>query len=200
MRKHPIEWLTGQWQAGVNLCEKGWKLRLLDEAAAWEIRAAKWAQELKDGIAFRSPRDIGRVETLDCFVVEDLPLDHPWHDSSILPWPHMTATGEGRPSNNPYSRHSALVAEVEIILSEWRVAWPTQPGPTQKPGRPPKDKPLSERANEWAAEMRYRPNREKAKEIAAREGVEFKTVEREVRGVRAEKRGKAGGPSIFPRR
>ena len=64
----------------------------------------------------------------------------------------------------------------------------------------PKDKPLSERAKEWAAEMRYRPNREKAKEIAAREGVELETVEREARRVREEKRGKAGGLLNFPRR
>ncbi len=194
MKEDRVEWLTGQWQAGVNLREEGWKLRLQDEAAAWERRAAEWAQELRDGIAIRNQRDVPRVVTLDKFVVEDLPPGNPWHDSSILPWPHMTATGEGRPSNNPYSRHSALVAEVEIILSEWRVAWPTQPGPTQKPGRPPKDKPLSERAKEWAAEMRYRPNREQATEIAAREGVELETVEREVRRVRrksGEKRGTA---------
>ncbi len=199
MREDPVEWLARQWQAGVNLHEEGYALRTQD-TDDWERRAAEWAQELRDGIAIRNQRDVPRVVTLDKFVVEDLPPENPWHDSSILPWPDMTATGEGRPSNNPYSRHSALVAEVEIILSEWRVAWPTQPGPTQKPGRPPKDKPLSERAKEWAAEMRYRPNREKAIEIAAREGVEFTTVEREERRVRAEKRGKAGNRSNFSRR
>ena len=129
MREDPVEWLTRQWQAGVYLREEGRYLRTQDDAEAWEKRAAGWAQELRDGIAIRSLRDVGRIVTLDKFVVEDLPPEHPWHDSSVLPWPHMTATGEGRPSNNPYSRHSALVAEVEIILSEWRGTCPKAPNP-----------------------------------------------------------------------
>ncbi len=128
MREDPVEWPTRQWQAGVDLREEGRYLRTQD-TDDWERRAAEWAQELRDGIAIRSPRDVGRVVTLGKLVVEDLPPEHPWHDSRILPWPHMTATGEGRPSNNPYSRHSALVAEVKKILNEWRATCPKAPKP-----------------------------------------------------------------------
>ena len=129
MKEDPVEWLARQHQTGVILREDGWNLRSHDEAAAWEIRAAEWAHALRDGIAVRNSRDVPRVETLNKIPVEDLPLDHPWRDSSVPPWPHMTATGEGRPHNNPYSHHAGLVDRAEEILIDWRTAQPKPPKP-----------------------------------------------------------------------
>ena len=129
MKEDPIEWLARQHQAGVHLREEGWALQTQVKADDWEMQAEKWAKELRDGIADRNRRDVPRVETSNKFPVPDLPIEHPWHDSSAPTWPHMTATGEGRPGNNPYSRHAGLVDRVEDILIEWRAALPKSPKP-----------------------------------------------------------------------
>ncbi len=183
MKGDPVEWLTKQRKAGVDLREKGWKLQKQypDKTDAWEERAEKWAHELRSGIAFWSPRDIGRAETLYKIPAEELPLDHPWHDSSVPRWPDMTSTGEGQPRNNPYNHHSGLVDLAEVILIEWRAAVPTQLETAQKPGRPPRAKTLAQYRTQWASELGWKANRPKAKEIAARDGYDLATVEREAR-------------------
>ncbi len=163
MNENPIEWLVRLHQAGVDFREEGWGLRTQDQdkTDAWEKRAEEWAHEFRDGIAIWTPWDIGRVETINRPPVEDLPLDNPWHDPSIPTWPHMTGTGEGRPGNNPYSRHSGLVDRAEEILNEWRLSPPKE---RQKTGRKRVEHPNGlEAARKAKREGRAKSNREAAR-------------------------------------
>ena len=161
MKKDSVEWLTRWHQAGVNLREEGYELRSQDKADVWEKRAEKWAHVLRDGIAFWTPWDIGRVVTINRPPVEHLPPDHPWHDSSIPLWPHMTGTGEGRPGNNPYSRHAGLVDRAEEILIEWRLAPPKE---RHKTGRKRVEHPKGlEAARIAKREGKAKSNREAAR-------------------------------------
>ncbi len=64
------------------------------------------------------------------------------------------------------------------------------------------NRPLNERAEDWADEIRRQPGRTKrevATEIAARQGVDVGTVEREARRARGNKRGKNLERGAFPR-
>ena len=78
----------------------------------------------------------------------------------------------------PLNRLAALVDRAESMLKKWRESPPKQPN---SPGRPPGGKTLVERGRRWASELGWKANRKKAKEIAARDGYQLATVEREAR-------------------
>ena len=84
MAEDPVAWLANHVAAGIHLREE---CRNLPDTALedWHGRAKQWANELRDGIAARSPRDVGKVETLGWLDVgaPQLMPAHRWHDPQI---------------------------------------------------------------------------------------------------------------------
>ena len=106
----------------------------------------------------------------------------------------MTSTGEGRPGNNPASRHDACIERLQDIEREWRNTLPRRPATAPPRGRPPRGEPLKKRGEKWYFEMLKQPGRTKkavAEDISKGAGVTPKTVEREARRAR-ERRGTPG--------
>lgn len=114
MANDPVTWISKHWKVGIDLREECRGLLTAPEAEAWHNRELRWADELKQGVAARSPRDVERVVVLDSIPFCALPPDHPWHA-----WYGKQLS--------PFDYHARRLEEVKKIEAEWREAHPSKP-------------------------------------------------------------------------
>ena len=193
MRDDPVEWIADHIAAGIILREEGWwKLVTPELADAWKKRQQQWWDELREGVRSYSRRDFAKVDVVGWVLPKELPIWHPWYEEIPIDV-RECGTGSGSKANNPLSRHIALIGNAEAIEREWRKALPATPtAAVAKPGRRPRDMPLSKLGEGWADEMQRQSKRTKidvARDIAEREGRNPETIVREARKAR-ELRGK----------
>ena len=206
MKDDPVAWLEGHIAKGIPLREEGWELRTKEAAGAWHERELQWADELRNGIAVHSPRDVPKVDIVDKVPVLDLPAWHIWWEPSVFGMA-VTSTGVDRPGNNPLSCHTKRIEVAQEIAQQWRDISPMQldlAPETKRGGRPSDKRATEEFYRKLAVEIDERGKgesiRAKCADIATQEEVaqSSATIERETLPYR-KKRGKKIPRSNFPR-
>ncbi len=115
----PYGWAIAHYNRGVHLGEEVYALTTPKEGGAWVVRAERWYNEARDGVAARSPEDVGWFDTISPFRLLPLSSNNPFYEPYEPISMVMSSTGFGQPGNNPANWHAARVVRMKEIADRW---------------------------------------------------------------------------------